>query len=101
MGAKTLKLSSQIIQNFKSHYPPSENVQVILLKLKMATTTFKIVVIATTPAYFMVGDDIIFEILCNSLYVVTYTFHQFKVGHSLGDRGILWEISYMTYKSEI
>ena len=37
---KTPKLKSEIIHILQSHYPPSGNVQVILLKFKMATTTF-------------------------------------------------------------
>ena len=39
VGAKTLKLKSEIIQILQSHYPHSANVQVILLKFKMATTS--------------------------------------------------------------
>ena len=38
VGAKTEKLKSVIIHIVQSHYPPSGNVHVILLKLKMATT---------------------------------------------------------------
>ena len=37
-GAKTEKLKSVIIPIVQSHYLPSGNVHVILLKLKMATT---------------------------------------------------------------
>ena len=40
VGAKTHKLKSEIIQILQSHYPLFGNVQVILLKFKMATTTF-------------------------------------------------------------
>ena len=36
--AKTQKLKSEMIHILQSHYPPSANVQVILLKFKMATT---------------------------------------------------------------
>ena len=36
--AKTEKLKSVIIHIVQSHYPPSGNVHVILLKFKMATT---------------------------------------------------------------
>ena len=36
------KLKSEIIHILQSHYPPSGNVQVILLKFKMATTRFLI-----------------------------------------------------------
>ena len=38
VGAKTEKLKSVIIHIVQSHYPPSGNVHVILLKIKMATT---------------------------------------------------------------
>ena len=38
VGAKTEKLKSIIIHIVQSHYPPSGNVHVILLKFKMATT---------------------------------------------------------------
>ena len=38
VGAKTKKMKSVIIHIVQSHYPPSGNVYVILLKLKMATT---------------------------------------------------------------
>ena len=38
-GSKTQKLKSEIIHILQSHYPPSGNVQVILLKFKMATTS--------------------------------------------------------------
>ena len=38
VGAKTEKLKSVIIHIVQSHYPPSGNVQVILLKFKMGTT---------------------------------------------------------------
>ena len=38
MGQKTEKLKSVIIYIVLSHYPPSGNVHVILLKFKMATT---------------------------------------------------------------
>ena len=34
----TQKLKSEIIHILQSHYPPSGNVQVILLKFKMAAT---------------------------------------------------------------
>ena len=37
VGAKTEKLRSEIIHILQSHYPTSENVQVFLLKFKMAT----------------------------------------------------------------
>ena len=36
---KTQKLKSEIIHILQSHYPPSGNVQVILLKFKIATTS--------------------------------------------------------------
>ena len=39
VGAKTQQLKSEIIHILQSHYPPSGNVQVILLKFKMATTS--------------------------------------------------------------
>ena len=39
VGAKTQQLKSEIIHILQSHYPPSRNVQVILLKFKMATTS--------------------------------------------------------------
>ena len=39
VGAKTHKLKSEIIQILQLHYPPFGNVQVILLKFKMATTS--------------------------------------------------------------
>ena len=39
MGAKTQILKSEIIHILQSHYPPYGNVQVILLKFKMATTS--------------------------------------------------------------
>ena len=50
VGAKTQKLKSKIIHILQSHYPPSGNVQVILLKFKMATTSglFEIFVPAKT-----------------------------------------------------
>ena len=38
-GRKTQKFKSEIIHILQSHYPPSGNVQVILLKFKMATTS--------------------------------------------------------------
>ena len=38
VGAKTEKMKSVIIHTVLSHYPPSVNVHVILLKFKMATT---------------------------------------------------------------
>ena len=38
VGAKTEKLKSAIIHIVQSHYPPSGNVHVISLKLKMTTT---------------------------------------------------------------
>ena len=38
VGAKTEKLKSVISHIVQSHYPPSGNVHVILLKSKMATT---------------------------------------------------------------
>ena len=38
VGAKNEKLKSVIIHIVQSHYPPSGNVHVILLKFKMATT---------------------------------------------------------------
>ena len=38
LGAKTEKFKSVIIQIIQSHYPPSGNVHMILLKFKMATT---------------------------------------------------------------
>ena len=38
VGAKTKKLKSVIIHIVQSHYPPSGNLHVILLKFKMATT---------------------------------------------------------------
>ena len=38
-GAKTHKLKSEIIQILQSHYLPLRNVQVVLLKFKMATTS--------------------------------------------------------------
>ena len=38
VGAKTEKLKSVIIHIVQSHYPPSGNVHVILLKFEMATT---------------------------------------------------------------
>ena len=38
VGEKTEKLRSVIIHIVQSHYPPSGNVHVILLKFKMATT---------------------------------------------------------------
>ena len=34
VGAKTQKLKSEIIRILQSHYPPSGNVHVILLKIK-------------------------------------------------------------------
>ena len=37
---KPQKLKSEIIHILQSHYPPSVNVQVILLKFKMATSQF-------------------------------------------------------------
>ena len=39
VGAKTHKLISEIIQILQSHNPPLGNVQVVLLKFKMATTS--------------------------------------------------------------
>ena len=36
VGAKTAKLKSVIMHIIKSHYPPSGNMHVILLKFKMA-----------------------------------------------------------------
>ena len=39
VGAKTLILMSEIMQILQSHYPPYGNVQVILLKFGMATTS--------------------------------------------------------------
>ena len=40
LWAQKLKnLKSEIIHILQSHYPPSGNVQVILLKFKMATTS--------------------------------------------------------------
>ena len=38
VGAKTEKLKSVIIHIVPSHYPPSGNMKVILLKFTMATT---------------------------------------------------------------
>ena len=38
LWAQTKKLKSVIIHIVQSHYPPSGNVHVILLKFKMATT---------------------------------------------------------------
>ena len=38
VGAKTKIVKSVIIHIVQSHYPPSGNVHVILLKFKMATT---------------------------------------------------------------
>ena len=39
IGAKTKKIKSEIIQNLQSHYLPYGNVQIILLKFKMANTS--------------------------------------------------------------
>ena len=39
VGAKPLKLKVRKNNILQSHYPPSGNVQVILLKFKMATTS--------------------------------------------------------------
>ena len=39
VGAKFKKLKSEIIHILQSHYPPSVNVQVILLKFNMPTTS--------------------------------------------------------------
>ena len=45
---KIKKLKSEIIQILQSQYPPSGNVQVILLKFKMATTTSRLFLNAKT-----------------------------------------------------
>ena len=41
VGAKTQKLKSEIMHILQSHYPPSGNVQVILLKFKMAVNDIR------------------------------------------------------------
>ena len=45
VGAKTAELKSVIMHIIQSHYPPSGNMHVILLKFKMATTNLRPLVI--------------------------------------------------------
>ena len=74
LWAQKLKkhIKSEIIQILQSHYPPSENVQLILLKFKMAT--FQLFVTVKTLTLFMTGDELRlqasyfqFEIIINVL----------------------------------
>ena len=59
-GRKTQNLKSEIIHILQSHYPPSGNVQVILLKFKIATTSqlFKYLLPQKTLTLFMARDDL-------------------------------------------